>query len=423
MNFKKTTLKNGLRVITAPMQGTETVTVLVMAGVGSRYENDQEAGLSHFIEHMLFKGTKKRPTALSITEELDSIGGSFNAYTGKSMTGYYAKSDSSHFDLILDVISDIYLNSKIEDEEINRERGTILQEMSMIEDMPSQDVWEVFENLLYGNQRLGRKIIGKKEILNNFIRDDFFQYIKRFYIAENTIVCVAGKFDEEKCLQKIEKSFKQIKIGKKEDFEKVFENQSVSNLKIKNKKTDQTNLILGVRAYNIFHPDRHALRLLATILGGNMSSRMFFNIRERLGLTYHIHTEADAFQDVGYIATQTGVDHKKIFETIEAILEEYKKIAKIKISEKELQKAKDYIKGKTIMGLESSSSVAEFLVDQELYRNKILKPKEIFDNLNKTTVDDIQRVAKDIFVPEKLNLAIIGPHKENEEKLKEILKF
>lgn len=198
MNFKKTTLKNGLRIITAPMQGTQTVTVLVMTGVGSRYENKNEAGLSHFVEHILFKGTKKRPNTLAITEELDAIGGSFNAYTGKSRTAYYAKADSNNFDLVLDVISDIFLNSKIEGKEINKERGTILQEMAMYEDMPSQIVGDVFEKLLYGNQRLGREIIGTKKAVNNFTRKDFVQYLKRFYTAKNTVICVAGKFDEKK---------------------------------------------------------------------------------------------------------------------------------------------------------------------------------------------------------------------------------
>lgn len=423
MNFKKTTLKNGLRVITAPMQGTETVTVLVVAGVGSRYESKQEAGLSHFVEHMLFKGTKKRPNALSITEELDSIGGSYNAYTSKSRTGYYAKSDSNHFDIILDVISDIYLNSKIDNKEIIKERGAILQEMSMYEDMPSQSVGDVFENLLYGNQRLGREIIGNKKTLNSFTRKDFIQYVNRFYTAENTVICVAGKIDEKECLKKIEKSFSKISSVEKEDFQRVVEKQNIPKVKIKNKKTDQTNLVLGVRAYDMLHPDRHALKLLAVILGGNMSSRMFTNVRERLGLAYYVQTSADAYQDAGYLATQAGVDHKKLPLAIESILKEYKKIAKRKISDKELQKAKDYLKGKTVMGLESSNSVAEFLVTQEVYREEILTPDEIFEKLDKVTVEDIQRVAKDIFVLEKLNLAIIGPHKNNKEKLEKILNF
>ncbi len=423
MNFKKTTLKNGLRIITAPMQGTQTVTVLVMTGVGSRYETKQEAGLSHFVEHILFKGTKKRPNTLAISEELDAIGGSFNAYTGKSRTAYYAKSDSNHFNLILDVISDIYLNSKIENKEINRERGTILQEMAMYEDMPSQTVGDVFEKLLYGNQRLGREIIGTKKAVKSFTRKDFVQYLKRFYTAKNTVICVAGKFDEKKELTKIKKSFSKINLGEKEEFQKVVEKQNVPKLKIKDKKTDQTNLILGVRAYNAFHPDRYALKLLAVILGGNMSSRMFISVREKLGLAYYIQTGTDSYQDAGYLSTQAGVDHKKLPLVIESILKEYKNITQRKVSEKELQKAKDYIKGKTVMGLESSNAVAEFLINQETYRNEILTSEQIFTKLDKITVEDIQRLAKDIFVPEKLNLAVVGPHKNNKVKLEKVLKF
>lgn len=423
MNFKKTTLKNGLRIITAPMQGTETVTVLVMSGVGSRYESKDEAGLSHFVEHMLFKGTKKRPNTLAISEELDSIGGNFNAYTGKSRTAYYAKADSNHFKVVLDVISDIYLNSKIENKEINCERCAIIQEMAMYEDMPSQNVGDVFEKLLYGNQRLGREIIGTKKTVKSFTRKDFMQYLKRFYTAKNTIVCVAGKFDEKKELAKIKKSFSEINLGEKEDFEKVTEKQNAPKLKIKNKKTDQTNLIVGARTYDMSHPDRYVLKLLAVILGGNMSSRMFINIREKLGLAYYIQTSADSYQDAGYLATQAGVDHKNLPLAIESILKEYNKTAFRKVSEKELQKAKDYIKGKTVMGLESSNAVAEFLINQEIYRNEILTPEQIFAKLDKITVEDIQRVAKDIFVPENLNLAVVGPHKNNKVKLEKVLKF
>ncbi|MCK4635352.1 MAG: insulinase family protein [Candidatus Moranbacteria bacterium] len=423
MNYKKTTLKNGLRIITAPMQGTETVTVLVMSGVGSRYENKQEAGLSHFVEHMLFKGTKKRPNTLAISEELDAIGGEFNAYTGKSRTAYYAKTDANHFNAALDVISDIFLNSKIETKEINRERGTILQEMSMYEDMPMRNVADVFEKLLYGNQRLGREIIGTKKTVNNFTRKDFVQYLKRFYTAKNTVICVAGKFDEKKELAKIKKSFSTINLGEKEEFQKITEKQDAPKLKIKNKKSDQTNFILGVRAYDMFHPDRYALKLLSVILGGNMSSRIYISVREKLGLAYYIQTSTDIYRDAGYLATQAGVEHKNLPKVIEAILKEYKKIAQRKVGEKELQKAKDYIKGKTVMGLESSNAVAGFLIDQEIIKDEILKPEQIFAKLDKVTVEDIQRVARDIFVSENLNLAVVGPHKNNKVKLEKVLKF
>jgi len=207
MNYKKTTLKNGLRVITVPMKGTETATAMVMAGVGSRYETEKEAGLSHFIEHMFFKGTKRRPNALAISEELDSIGGEFNAFTSKDTTAYYAKVDCKHFEVALDVISDMYLNSKIAAQEIERERGTILQELSMYEDTPMRVVSDVFENLLYKKSPLGRDIIGYKKTIKAFKRKDFIDYMRRFYTANNSVVCVAGKFNEKKIIGQIKKYF------------------------------------------------------------------------------------------------------------------------------------------------------------------------------------------------------------------------
>ena len=422
MNYKKTIFKNGLRLITAPMKDTQTATVMMMVEVGSRYENDKERGISHFIEHMMFKGTKKRPNTQIIANELDAIGGEFNAFTGKTSTAYYAKSDAKHLDITLDVISDMFLNSKLEIKEIERERGTILQELNMYEDMPMQSVEDVFEGLLYGDQKLGREIIGAKETIQSVKRNDFVDYIKRFYLAEDTVVCVAGKFDENKIIKKIEKIFTAMNRGQKPEFEKVIEKQNAPKIKIKHKKTDQTHLILGVRAYEDDHKDKYVLSLLSIILGGNMSSRIFINVRERQGLAYYVHTGSEAYQEAGYLATFAGVEHKNLTKAVQTILNEYKKVASQKVTEKELQKAKDFIKGKSVMGLESSNSVASFLVGQEVMRGKILTPKDIFKKIDKVTQEDILRVAKDIFKDEKLNLALIGPHKKTKE-LEEILKF
>jgi predicted Zn-dependent peptidase len=422
MNYKKTTLKNGLRIITAPMKDTQTATIFVMVGVGSRYETDKERGISHFIEHMMFKGTKKRPNTQAIANELDAIGGEFNAFTGKTATAYYAKSDAKHLDTILDVISDMYLNSKFETKEIERERGTILQELNMYEDMPMRSVEDVFEGLLYGDQKLGREIIGTKETISGVKRNDFVDYMKRFYLANDTVICVAGKIEETKVIKKVEKLFAEIKQGEKPQYEKVQEKQSEAKLKIKSKKTDQTHLVLGVRTYPEENKDKYVLSLLSIILGGNMSSRLFINVRERQGLAYYVHTSSDAYPDAGYLATSAGVEHKNLVKTVDIILKEYKKIATKKVSKEELKKAKDFIKGKSVMGLESSSSVASFLVGQEVSNGKILTPAEIFRKIDKVSAEDILRVAKDIFVNEKLNLALIGPHKKSKE-LEAVLKF
>lgn len=420
MNYKKTVLKNGLRIITVPMKETQTATIAIMVGVGSRYEKEKEAGLSHFIEHMSFKGTKKRPTALSISEELDSIGGEYNAFTSKDATMYYVKTDAKHLNLALDVISDMYLNSKIDEEEIKREKGTILQEINMYEDTPITNAWSILEELFYEKNPLGRQIIGDKKTVKNFKRKIFLEYIKKFYTANNTAICIAGKFNEKKIKAQIQKYFSRMSKGKKSKIEKVKENQKKPHIKIKFKKTDQTHLILGTRAYDENHKDRFALALLSIILGGNMSSRLFIEVRERRGLAYYVRTSAEAFEDCGYLASNAGVEHKNLEKTIEIILKEYKKISTELISNKELQKAKDYIKGKSLMGLEASDEVAVFFINQEVHKKKIMKIEEVFKNIDKVKREDILRVAKNIFKNENLNLAVIGPHKDG-GKIEKIL--
>jgi predicted Zn-dependent peptidase len=420
MNYKKTNLKNGLRIITVPMHETQTVTVVVMVGVGSRYENEKEAGLSHFIEHMLFKGTQKRPTTLSISEELDAIGGEFNAFTSKDATGYYVKVDAKHINTALDVVSDMYLHSKIEEAELEKERGTIIQELNMYEDMPMRNVGDVFENLLYPGTDLGRDIVGYKKTIEGFQRKDFVKYMQRFYLSNDTVICVAGKFDEKEIVNQIKIYFREMLEGKKPQLKKVKELQKVPAVKIKFKKTDQTQLIVGVRAYDQYSEKRFALSLLSIILGGNMSSRLFMEVREKRGLAYYVRTNTESFEECGYLATQAGVEHKNLALALKTILAEYKKIATEKVPEKELQKAKDYIKGKMVMGMEASDEVAMFFIGQELSRREILKREEIFRRVDLVTPEDIMNVAREIFQNKKLNLAIIGPHK-NGDKLQRML--
>jgi len=422
MNYKKTTLSNGLRILTVPMKNTETVTVIIMIGVGFRYETEREAGLSHFIEHMMFKGTKKRPTTLDISETLDSIGGEFNAFTGVDKTMYYAKVDAKHSEVALDVISDMFLNSKMEEAEIEREKGTIIQEINMIEDTPIIDVEIILGNLMYKKNPLGSHPTGSKKTVSAFKRKDFVDYLNRFYVANDSVVCIAGNFDEKKTLGLVKKYFSGMKKGIKPKYRKVTENQKKPELMIKQKNTDQTHFLLGSRAFDFNHKDRFALGLLSIILGGNMSSRLFIEVRERRGLAYQIKTSVDAFEDCGYLATQAGVNHDKLELTIETILNEYRKIYTEKVSRKELQKAKDFIKGKSVMSFESSDDVAMFFIDQEVKKRKIMALPEIFEKIDKVTESDILRVAKNVFQNKKLNLAVIGPHKDG-KKLEKILKL
>jgi len=423
MNYNKKILENGLRILTIPMENANSVTILVLVGTGSKYESKDINGISHFLEHMFFKGTEKRPTTLKISETLDSVGGEYNAFTSKEMTGFWAKVDKKHFDIALDWLADILLNSKFDKDEIEREKGVIIEEVNMYLDTPTAYIGDLWEELLYGDQPAGWKVIGEKENILSFDREKITEYFEKHYSPKNMIVCVAGGFDQKTAEEKIKSYFNEKKSENFDIKEKTKESQKEPNILLHNKKTDQTHFCLGVRAYDLFSEKKYALALLSIILGGNMSSRLFIEVRERNGLAYSIHTSADSATDTGYLVTQAGIDHKNLEKSIKIILQEYKKIKDEEISEKELQKAKDYLKGRMSLSLDSSDYQASFYGLQELLENEVLTQDEKFDKIDKVSISDIKNVAGDIFLPEKLNLAVLGPvDKNDKEKLKELLK-
>lgn len=420
MQYEKLTLSNGLRVILAPMKEAATATVLITTATGSRYETKKENGLSHFLEHMFFKGTKKRPTALSISEELDQVGGEYNAFTSKDRTAYYAKVDAKHTEMALDIVSDIFLNSTLPAEEIDRERGPILQELNMYEDTPVRHIGDVFEMLLYGEHPLGWDIIGTRENIKGFKRADFIRYLNRAYVASNVVVGIAGNFDVAWAKEMIERDFSGMRTGKNPERKRIVERQKAPAVRLQKKKTDQTHFILGVRTFDFSHEDRYVLAVLSTILGGGMSSRLFMAVRERRGLAYSVHTGTDAYHDAGYLATQCGVEHENLEKTIRVILDEYRRIREEVVPEKELVKAKEHIKGSMAMHLESSDDIVSFLVDQEALKGEIILPEERFAKIDAVSSEDIRRVAEMIFRPERLNLASIGPQ-TSAKKLEKML--
>lgn len=419
---KKTTLKNGIRLITVPMKSTKTAAVIVLVGTGSKNETREKRGISHFLEHMFFKGTKKRPTALDISKELDQVGGVYNAFTSKEYTGFWAKVDSRHSDLALDVISDMLLNSKFSEDEIKREKKTIIEEINMYVDNPSMYILSLFENLLYRNQSLGYDTLGSKKTVASIKRDDFIKYYKKYYNGKNIVVAVAGNIKEEKIRDRIKKYFHFTCSTKARKEIPAYDKQTKPNVLLKYKKTDQAHLCLGVRGYGINHKDKYALDILSTILGGNMSSRLFISVREREGLAYSIQTFTENYSDVGYLVTQAGVNNKKCLRAIRIILDEYKRVKEEKISEEEIEKAKNYLKGKAVIALESPDAVAGFVANQEISTGKILTLKEKFDKIDKVTAKDLQRVAREVFVNNKLNLALIGPF-ENKKTFERILEL
>lgn len=420
--FKKTTLKNSLRIITVPQRSTQAVTVLVLVGTGSKYEKKEINGISHFLEHMFFKGTKKRPSPLAIAEPLDKVGGIYNAFTGEEYTGYFAKVDALHLNLALDWVSDIFLNSKLEATEIKKEKRVITEEINMRYDHPTIYIQTLWSKLLYGNQPAGWDIAGTKESVSRINRQKLFDYMKNQYVAKNTIVCVAGKIEDRKVSNKIKKYFSKIKITTPFSKEKVLEKQTKPRCLLEERKTDQAHICLGARGYNLFHSQRYTQELLGIILGGMMSSRLFIEIRERLGIAYYISTSVFDDTDTGFLVTAAGLDNNKIELGISAILKEYKKVSQKVVPKEELKKAKDCLRGKMTLLLESSDARASFYGMQELLEKRILTPKEIYRRVDKVSQSDILKVARDIFQPQKLNLALIGPFKD-QSKLQKLLKF
>src|SRR3989344_2165442 len=412
--FRKTTLKNGLRIITVPQKSTQAVTVLVLAGTGSKYETKETSGISHFLEHMFFKGTEKRPDKLAIAETLDKVGGIYNAFTGEECTGYFAKVASSQFDLALDWVSDIYLKSILPEKEIKIEKGVITEEINMVYDNPMAYAVLLWNKLLYGDQPAGWDIAGTKESVNAMNRPELLNYMNSQYVASNTIVCVAGNINDAQTISQIKKKFVQIKTTLPTKKAQVVESQMRPACLVHFKQTDQTHLCLGARGYHLFHPKRYVQDILGIILGGMMSSRLFIEIREKLGLAYYIKTEVDSNPDTGYLVTQAGIDNHNVAKAISTILKEYRRISQKALSRAELKKAKDYVQGKMTLMLESSDALASFYGAQELLERATLTPKEIYAKINQVSWQDILKVAKDIFQPKNLNLALIGPFKDDQ---------
>ncbi len=422
MNYTKKKLKNGMRIITVPMKENPTTTVLVLVETGSKYENKENNGISHFLEHMVFKGTTKRPTVFDITKELDGIGAQYNAFTSFEYTGYYAKSDYKNFDTILDVVSDMYVNPIFPEKEIEKEKGVIVEEINMRQDSPQRVVGAEFSKLLYGDSPAGWNIAGTKENVKKMERPDFIDYRNKHYVASATTVVVSGKINEKDVFKKVTKAFKDIGTWKKEGKEKVVETQKAPRVSVYYKDTDQTHIILGVRSFNIYNKYNPIIKVMASILSGGMSSRLFQKMRDELGICYYVHSSNDTLTDHGIFGVSAGVDSKRLKEAIVAILEELNKLKNFLVKPDELNRAKELLIGNLHLGLESSDSLAEFYGGQEVMREVIKKPEDIVKEIKAVTADEIKFVAERIFKNEGLNLAIVGKFKEDKEFL-EILSF
>lgn len=423
LNFKLTKLSNGLRVVTAPLENTKAVTILILVGTGSRYETAEENGIAHFLEHMFFKGTKKRPQTVDIARALDSVGASYNAFTGEEYTGYFVRVSSNHFELGLDVLTDMLYGSLFSAEEIEKEKGVIFEEINMIKDMPQNYIEYVLKELLWQGQPLGRTITGERETVANFNRNTFVNFKEKYYRPENMVVVVSGGQNHKNWLEKIEEVFaskENIAIAKPQAAKNA---QSEPQLKIHHKKTDQAHFALGFRSLKQTDAKKPVLQVLNNIMGATMSSRLFIEVRERRGLCYYVSTDAAYYADAGFWGASAGVDINRIEEAVKVILEQFAKLKTELVADEELNRAKENLKGRLYLKLEESLNVAEFLAEQELLESKLQDPDKVVEEYQKVTKEDIMELAKQIFRPENLNLAIIGPFEEKEKFVKLLKEF
>jgi predicted Zn-dependent peptidase len=418
--YERMRLGNGVRVLTAPMPNAQSVSCFVMLAAGSRYETRETNGIAHFAEHMFFKGTERRPSSRDITTEIDGIGGEFNAFTGKEYTGYYVRCAAEQRDTALDVLVDMLRNSKFEPEEIEREKGVIVEEMNMYFDTPRDFIGGVYDRLLYGDQPLGWDIIGSKDTVRSATRDTFLDYIRRWYKPERMVVGVGGKVGPN-LVERLEELLGDVEAASTPAPAAVeLGGNGGPRVHVQTKASDQAHLCLGVRGYPIQHPDRYALQLLTTVLGGGMSSRLFLEVRERRGLAYYVFAHNNSYTDAGSLYAQAGVDINRIDEAVTTIVGELKRIADEPVPEAELEKARNSAKGRFVLQLESPHGTIMFGLRRSVLEGDAIEPQQVLEGLDAVTTADVQRVAQDVIGGRAFKLALIGPF-EGADRFEQLL--
>ncbi len=405
---KQTTLKNGLRVITTPMPQTRSVSACIFIGAGSRYESGPQAGVSHFIEHLSFRGTSKRATAREISEAIEGVGGIINAGTDKELTVYWCKVAQPHLPPALDVLADILLHSRFDPEDIERERQVITEEINMSHDSPSQLVNMLIDELLWPRHPLGRDIAGSKESVAAMTREMIVNYLGKQYLPSNTVVSIAGAGEHDEMVKAIEQALGGWKETKANPTYSPYKERKFPKLRIEDKETEQAHLCLGLSGLPLLHPKRFTLDLLNVVLGEGMSSRLFTEIRDRMGLAYNIHSYAEHFADTGSVAIYAGVEPKNVPVAIKAILEQLARL-KEPIPRAELTKAKELSKGRLLLRMEDSRAVAGWMGGQEILTKRILSVDEVLDIIDAITAEELQQLAQELLVSNQLRLAVVGP--------------
>ncbi len=413
MDYKKITLDNGLKLITCHMPHTRSVSVLFFVTAGSCYESDDIAGISHFIEHMCFKGTKNRSTSRDISEAIEGVGGIMNGGTDRELTSYWCKLASQHFELAVDVIVDLLRNPLFRAEDIDKERQVIIEEINMSLDSPQQRVGMLFDELMWPGSPMGRDVAGTRESVTAIGLQQMLKYLNSYYTPENILVSIAGEVEDEKAVSVVARYTESWQRGKKPGYISSRTNQQQARVRLEYRDTEQVNLLLGIEGPSVFHPDRFAVDLLSMIMGEGMSSRLFTEIREKLGLTYDIHSYVEHFRESGTFVVQAGIEPAQTGKAVRAVLDQ---LALIRdgISESELNKAKEMAKGRLLLSMENSRNVAGWYGAQEVLTGKIMTVDDVTQIIEKLTLADIKRVAQDLFVTNKLNLAAVGPIKEQD---------
>ncbi len=419
--YQKTTLDNGLRVITANMPHTQAVSLSFFIGVGSRYETEAQAGISHFIEHLLFKGTAKRPTAREISEAIERVGGILNGGTDKELTVYWCKVAQPHLSLALDVLVDVLLHSKFDPQDIERERQVIIEEINMSKDSPPQQVAMLIDELLWPNHPLGRDIAGSKQSVAGMTRDMMLEYLAAQYLPNNTVVTIAGNIQHQEVVTAINQALGNWTNQRTRSEYTAYKEQAAQRLHVETRDTEQAHLCLALPGLPLLHPKRFTLDLLNVILGEGMSSRLFTEIRDRLGLAYSIHSYIEHYLDSGSVTIYAGVETKNLSTAIKAILEQLSQL-KETVPESELSKAKELSKGRLLLRMEDSRNVAGWMGGQEILTGRILSLDQVVSIIDAITAEELKQLARELIVASQLRLAVVGPV-ASDEPLDELLKL
>jgi predicted Zn-dependent peptidase len=419
--YSKHIHKSGLRIITSNMPSTRSVCIAVFIGIGSRYESDEEAGTCHFIEHMCFKGTQRRPSPKEIAETIEGVGGILNGGTGKEYTTFWCKVAKPHFPLALNLLTDILRFPKFKVEDMERERGVILEELKESMDSPQDKVGLILNELMWPNQPLGRDIIGSRESISSLDRDKILKYMNQHYGLNNSVVAIAGDLDHDDIISSVEGAFSGWPKVKTRAYVPADDAQKKPRIKIEQRETEQVHLCLGIKGLSVDDPDRYKLDLLNVVLGGGMSSRLNQELREKRGLVYDVDSYLDYYFDSGALTVYAGVDPKNAEDTVSAIIEELARL-KDSVEAPELTKVKELVKGRLMLGMEDTRSVASWAGRQEILTGRVHTVDDVVAIVDKIQIEDLVEVAERLLFTKNLSLAMVGPVR-SEDRLYKLLRF